>query len=335
MKNNIYICKTTWEIFVSILLAHDIYHHRGKKSKFIIEIAEENIPFIEKLSAFEFVSEVIPVKLSANKYIRALFFYYRIKIFLPKVLDRFLDKDCRVNLFIDQGVFGQFFLKNNKEVYLYEHGNGNYCVGAYPNHKWIKKLLGITEGYGRHNLIKEVYLQYPDKAPKDIRNKVVGFSIRKLFSSLNSKHKESIFSFFGIDNMQSSNDVILLTQPISEDGFYSENEKIEIYKNIIKKQDLNEQMNLVIKPHPRDMTDYKKHIPGITVLSRNFPMEILNFTDIRFSKAITICSSAVYNFEYDITVDYLGTIKYPKLIKALGSLPAQYVKKENYRDIQY
>ncbi|EHY5882648.1 hypothetical protein K4J79_004823, partial [Escherichia coli] len=316
MKSNVYICKTTWEIFVSILLASDVYYSKNIKSVFVIEVAEENINYIPRLSDFCFILKVVSVKFSSNKYIKALCFLYRVKYFLPKVLGEYLKNDVRVNLFIDQGVFGQFFLKNHKDVYLYEHGNGNYCVGPYPNYKLIKKILGITEGYGRHSRVKRVYLQHPEKAPQDIRNKVIGFSIKHLYCKLCSREQQALLSFFGVKDINKSNDIIILTQPISEDGFYSEKEKIEIYKEIINSRFSHDKSRVVIKPHPRDKTDYSKYIPDVMLLPRNFPMEILNFTDVRFVKAITICSSAVYNFGYDISVDYIGTLKYPKLIKA-------------------
>lgn len=251
------------------------------------------------------------------------------------MLGEYLKSDVRVNLFIDQGVFGQYFIKNNKDVYLYEHGNGNYCVGPYPNYKMIKKFLGITEGYGRHSRVKRIYLQHPEKAPKDIIHKVTGFSIKNLYNKLFLKEQQNLLSFFGIHKINKTSDVIILTQPISEDGFYSEREKIEIYREIIDSRFPSDKSRVVIKPHPRDKTNYGKYIPDVMLLPRSFPMEILNFTNIRFIKAITICSSAVYNFEYDISVDYIGTLRYPKLIKALGRLPAQYVHKDNYKNIQY
>ncbi len=44
----------------------------------------------------------------------------------------------------------------------------------------------------------------------------------------------------------------------------------------------------VIKPHPRDLLDYRKEFPDEIVLDARFPMEILNFMDVQFDRVVTV-----------------------------------------------
>lgn len=96
---------------------------------------------------------------------------------------------------------------------------------------------------------------------------------------------------------------ILFTQPYSGLGISEEN-LIETYRDMIKDCDRNA---LIIKPHPRETTNYHFYFPDIAVFNKRIPMELLTAMGIRFEKAITICSTAALNFDYKISVDFLGT----------------------------
>ena len=48
-------------------------------------------------------------------------------------------------------------------------------------------------------------------------------------------------------------------------------------------------MQVLIKPHPRDVLDYTKEFPEHIVLSGMFPMEILNFIPgLRFKRVVSV-----------------------------------------------
>lgn len=309
---NVFVCKTLWEIYVSLLVSLRDYNESDKKSIFIIEETYENSSKINQLSKANHIEQVIPFKLNQNKIIKGLLFWYRIKASLHRKLKSFLDTEYDIKLFIDQGVFGQYFIKHNKEVDLYEHGNGNYVVGAYPNYKFVKKLLGITEGYGRHEKVKRVFLTDVEKAPVDIKHKALELDIDGHYTLLSESDKFFINNLFNIPEIKSNN--ILLTQPLSEDNVCSENEKVDIYKSIINKY----HGDVVIKPHPREITDYNIHFPEIEIINNDFPFEIMNYSSKKFKKAITLFSSAVYHINYPIEIHFIGTEKYPKVKQRFG-----------------
>ncbi|TOA61696.1 lipooligosaccharide sialyltransferase, partial [Vibrio parahaemolyticus] len=59
---------------------------------------------------------------------------------------------------------------------------------------------------------------------------------------------------------------ILFTQPISD--LVTEDGKIELYKEIAEKYNIT-----VIKPHPRECTDYTKHFSCL-ILDKFIPAEV-------------------------------------------------------------
>ena len=103
---------------------------------------------------------------------------------------------------------------------------------------------------------------------------------------------------------------VLLTQPLSEDGFLSEEEKKHLYSRIT---DYVGRENLVIKKHPRDITNYD--CCNVESVTTNIPLQLLSLNGIRFTEAITISSTAVFDFNYPILVTYLGTQISPVLLK--------------------
>ncbi|MGB5116736.1 MAG: glycosyltransferase family 52 [Providencia rettgeri] len=335
MNKNVFICKTTWEHFITLLICANLYNKSKKKSIIIIEQAIENDSFFEKIEKLDYFNECIRISLIQNKMIKFLLFKYRIFYSLKKKLKKLISSTNSINVFVDQSVLSQVFIHSGIQLNLYEHGNGNYLVGAYPNFRILKKILGVSPGYGRSKAIKNIFLQYPDKAPEDIKDKVKKLDLQYLFNSLKEEQKKEIFNIFNIPEINPlDNTVLILTQPLSEDRFMSERKKIEIYKNIITNY---KNRKIYIKPHPRDMTNYSSIFKSdnITIFPSTFPIEILNFKNIKFDTAATVCSGSIYNFHYPINVDILGTEEFPELIAPLGVVKKQSIPKEKYTSIEY
>ncbi|WP_449403062.1 polysialyltransferase family glycosyltransferase [Exiguobacterium artemiae] len=94
---------------------------------------------------------------------------------------------------------------------------------------------------------------------------------------------------------------IVFTQPLSEDGFESEKNKIEIYNNMIKMEVLNDSL-IFFKKHPRDETNYKflNEKNNVIILDSKFPSEIFLFFKIEFKVSLGLCTSAVENINAEI-----------------------------------
>ncbi|WP_156144609.1 glycosyltransferase family 52 [Vibrio hyugaensis] len=297
-----------------------------------MESAPENESYWEDLKRLPCFNTCTRFELSQNKMAKFLLFRLRTKLYIKWKLKNYLSNDWNVNIFVDQSVIGQTFIKNGKRVNLFEHGSGNYVVGAYPNHKFLKKIIGVTEGYGRSNLVDVIYLQHPEKSPTDIKHKVKKLEIEKIFNNLTKEQKGIIFKLFSVPLDLASGGTIILTQPLSEDGFMPERKKIDIYKSM-----LNGNGTFYLKPHPREKTDYKRVLESdnVIVIDKKFPFELINFIGIKFEKVMTVSSGAIYNFHYPIEAVVYGTEQYPELVKPLGLVKYQIIGKYDYDKIEY
>lgn len=138
-------------------------------------------------------------------------------------------------------------------------------------------------------------------------NKAKIISIKKLWEESTLVKQKIILQIFGISsedlkNLKSKHN-ILLTQPFSEDNVLSESEKIQIYKNKIKEIGITD---LIIKPHPRETTDYQKYFPAIPIFNKKVPMELLLLCGVRFDNAYTINSTAIYDFPKETKLTMWG-----------------------------
>ncbi|WP_341659291.1 glycosyltransferase family 52 [Vibrio sp.] len=329
--NDVFVCKTTWELFVTLVMAFKKHKETNEKTVIILEWAEENKDYIPKLRKLKCIQEVEVIKLNQSKIAKGLLFHYRCHFSLKRKLSKYISQEYDINVFVDQSVISQTFIKSGKTLKLFEHGNGNYLVGAYPNYKFIKRVLGVTEGYGRDESITKIFLQYPEKAPEDIYFKVVSLNIKNDFESIEELQKKEIFGVFDVEGHNLKEGVLLLTQPLSEDGIISESEKLSLYQEFIDKYS-----DIIIKPHPRDTTDYNKYLSGdFSIISKSFPIEILNFTDARFDTLCTVCSGSVYNFSYPVNVDIYGTMHSKNMIRVLGEIEKRFVSKNKYSELEY
>lgn len=102
---------------------------------------------------------------------------------------------------------------------------------------------------------------------------------------------------------------LLLTQTLVEDGLVdSEEEKIFVYSRIIEWFN-SQNIKVVIKPHPRDKTNYATLFPEAFCFSPFFPVEILNYIPkIYFSCAVTISSTSL-NILSNVKKKYWFTIQ--------------------------
>jgi len=164
----------------------------------------------------------------------------------------------------------------------------------------------ILEG---KELIQVAETEYWMNAPESKKNKIL-----------------SVFSITPEDLEQlQKRKVIVFTQNYASLGYLPEQELIDMYAERIAKYPSDQ---IIIKRHAFDRVDYRKYFPDTFVFDKIVPMQLLNLLDIRYEAAITICSSAVLSFPYDIQIEWIGTEGNPKLLAAIGKhdLAAYYKK---------
>ena len=77
--------------------------------------------------------------------------------------------------------------------------------------------------------------------------------------------------------------------------------------------------NVVIKMHPRELTEYDKHFMGISILQERTPFELYLLHGLKDKKVITLFSTAVYGLK-DFEVVFYGTNGNRKLLDRFGEI---------------
>lgn len=224
----------------------------------------------------------------------------------------------------------------NEEIKVIEEGTINHLDYKKFKHKGfiqnLKKIIfkilknfGISErveelGYDKS--IKKIYLtkNLYKKSPKELEKKIEVIDLKELWNQKTEEEQKYILDVFNFDynilKKINKDTIMLFTQPLSEDGVISEERKIEIYSKIINK---NLGSSIIIKPHPREITDYKKYFPNCYIMEEKYPVEILELVGIKIKKVITLFSSAVFGFGNDTQIQFYGTEVDEELYNRFGS----------------
>lgn len=189
----------------------------------------------------------------------------------------------------------------------------------------VEKIKKEYRRFGLSEKIQEIYLTGLLPIPDLIKNKVKIINISDEWEKLSKKDKEEILGVFKIssksfENLKAEeNKVLLLTQPLSEDKIITKKEKIDIYREILLKENGK---NIYIKAHPREKTNYKEVFKefNINIIENSFPIEICLLLDIEFEKIITLFSTGALSFKGKSEVEFIGTEKYPKLYEKFGKI---------------
>lgn len=252
-----------------------------------------------------------------------LFFDYRIyyPLRFPFLLNYKLD------FWGHDHVYKAHYLLRNHSFQLVEDGTLNYMPYQYPQPKqnllWLKRLLagknyGFYKRYsGEEKTCVAIHLtglSNSGEVLNDPRVKIKSFS--ELWKESSEEKRLFINNVFSISESQiagcKNHRHILMTQSFSEDQLISEEEKIDMYKKIIEK--IGEK-DIVIKPHPRETTDYSKYFPDLFVLKSYAPFELFTLNGVKFEKAYSVSSSALLGFPYKIKICFLGTEIYHPLFE--------------------
>lgn len=199
------------------------------------------------------------------------------------------------------------FLRYMTEVYYLEDGVGSYEL-VYQKEKQViqrnesmlrRWLYGdLYPWHGLADNVKKIYLTGILPIPEIIANKVELIDLQSLWQQKNAQQKENILKLFLPEdfdkNLLTNYEILLLTQPFSEDSFgsFSELDKIEVYRKLLSSYD---ESKVLIKVHPRETTDYSYYFPKIRILQTACPMELLMLLGFSVKKAISINSTAIFN----------------------------------------
>lgn len=222
----------------------------------------------------------------------------------------------------------RFFYK--EEIIAIEEGVSIYSKSCITIKMKIKSLLisilsvlfCLKERKYFENLkIKKLYLTknlYRETTNFKYNSEVV--DLKELWDQKTEKEKRIILNIFKFNNnilkKLEKDTIILLTQPLSEDGVISEERKIEIYSEILNKYSGD---SILIKPHPREITDYEKAFPNYYIIKEKYPIEILELLGVKIKKVVTLFSTAAFGLGRNLEIDFYGTEVDEKLYDRFGN----------------
>jgi hypothetical protein len=328
MYSNIYVCNTFYHVYLSLLLV------KGKGNVLILtDFTKGLYQYINKLKITGLFSEVIYIeneqveadyKQPGKKLILNFLFYKKRLVVNYELKYEFLKnytKSRNINLFVDESYLARYFLYKHDNIFLYDDGEGCYFQKKIDI-KYILRywLLGLPEGKGVDESIKGVYLRSPEKLPvklrKRIEKKLHTFQLGLIESRTLGERRGLIKTLFGMEEIyENEMNVIIITQPFSEDGYVSEDYKIQLYKKIIDDYK-SKHYKVYLKPHPREKSSYAEFSEIVEILNRDVPMELFNLDDkVIFSEGVAVQSTALTNANYINIKVKLGYSNFPELKK--------------------
>lgn len=273
------------------------------------------------------ISDGIPADITANLRCKIYVKSYKHMMFagLRRLIAALKLKYIDLNGFISNSTvfYGQdhlfySFAVIKDDFNLIEDGLANYVEHRTNFNKRVREFLLGGEEWGRSQKIKRIYLTGIADIPNDLIIKVTLIDLPMVWENKTQAEKNFIRVFFNFklknENTTHTAIFILLTQPFSEDGVITEQEKVNIYKNILSKYEAN----VVIKPHPREVTDYSFYFPENRILSASFPFQLLAM-DLNKTNVIT-CFSSIKSDGINIFKHSYGTTMNYNLIKFYGAI---------------
>lgn len=306
--NRVLVFDTVYPLLIFLLITDEQEYF---KTKFILRESSKMRFNSESLDVLYLKTWLLPKK-NKNRFwgwinLLLLSFYYRF-LFLKRY---FIWKEInKAELFVHElGVFDNIFI-SYREYNLIEDGIQNYEVSS-------KKLITTKQSFNikksilnnivnfpnRKSQINNIYLTRGGEEGKKVKmfykaKKLKLVNLQNLWDSSTNEKRNLIKHFFFIEkediDLMMQKKILILTQPLSEDGFISENCKISMYKKII---DENPKKDIIIKTHPREKTDYKLLFPDISIMKKNIPAELFNLLNIKYEKVFTISSTAALSFK--------------------------------------
>lgn len=211
-----------------------------------------------------------------------------------------------IYVFCDSDPIG-YYLAAHK-IYYHALEDGLDCIRYYDTARYDNRghfalkawmaahnLIFIQNGYSKYCLDMEVndisVLPYPCKKYIEKRRteltKRLTASDKKILVELFIENRQELEDTLQAAREKGNPDTILvLSEPLCDLPT-----RERIFRDIIAEYGEidGKKATVLIKPHPRDLLDYKKLFSEHIVLSAKFPMEILNYIEgLTFSKVVTV-----------------------------------------------
>ncbi len=317
MKKDLFICNTYYHLLISIIKSFnkknesDIIITSDRQNCFLVN----NKTIIEALKKSNIFKNII-IYNNSEKEIFLEKHKIRKQIFLRTQKNNFNYSEYEtIYVYHEANHIVQIMNLLKQEYVLLEDGTDYFKNNFYYNEKKKNKKrlkTKIKHFLNIYDTAESKYIKYIEvndmKNLKVYDKKIVECNKKELFNNLNDKQKKIILNIFIgeiKDYKKLNNSMLIITQPLNEDHHLNnEKEKIQLYKEAIKLYSSED--NVVIKTHPREVTNYKDFFPNYTIIDIPFPIEIINFFPIRFKTVLTLSSTSIGLIENVDEKKFLG-----------------------------
>lgn len=243
---------------------------------------KEDVQFLEVMKYHQDKGNIVLNMLSRIKYTKLL----------GKLQEPYVPVDFKaykdIYVFCDSDPIGYYL--SYKKIYYHAVEDGLDCISTYDTARYSNRghfglkaflakhnLIFIENGYGKYCLDMEVnnisILPYPIK-------KYIEKPREELVKGIREEDKRMLVSIF-IENLQELEEkvalsgadkpkALVLTEPLCD-----LETRERIFKDVIA--EYGKGCTILIKPHPRDVLDYKNRFSEHIIIDGKFPMEVMNF----------------------------------------------------------
>ncbi len=321
MKERIYVCHTFYHVYVACLKELFLPEEKRGQASLVLSTMSNNFGNLkERAKKCGLFEEVWMFEEKASDFFPQLRRYHtdrgnivinmlaRIKYtkLLGRLQEPYVPVDFKeykdIYVFCDSDPIGYYL--SYKKLYYHAVEDGLNCLESYDTARYDNRghfalkawmaahnLIFIQNGYAKYCLDMEVndksVLPYPiDKHIEQPRE--------ALTAHLSDDDKDILIHLFieNMDELQKDLDtgaedkVLVLSEPLCDLHV-----RKQIFTDIINEygQIDGHKAQVLIKPHPRDVLDYKKEFPEHVVVNGMFPMEVMNFIPgLRFRRVVSV-----------------------------------------------
>ena len=319
MKDRIYVCHTYYHAYIAALKELNLEKEKRGNATLVLSTMSndfgslkeraEKCGLFEEIYMFEekediFFPELKKYHTDKGNIVLNMLNRIRYTKLLGKLQESYVPVDFTqykdIYVFCDSDPIGYYL--SYKKIYYHALEDGLDCISTYDTARYSNRghfglkawmaahnLIFIENGYAKYCLDMEVNniscLPYP--IPKYIEK-----PREELTDNLTEDDKRVLVSLFMENLAELENQlaacpkdkqrILLLTEPLCELDV-----REKIFKDII--EEYCRDGIVLIKPHPRDILDYKKKFPEQIIIEGKFPMEVLNFIPgLTFDKVVSV-----------------------------------------------
>lgn len=323
MKERIYVCHTYYHVYVTCLKELALPAESRHQATLVLSTMSNDFGNLkERAEACGLFEEVVMFDEKEDVFFPELMKYHtdrgnivlnmlaRIKYtkLFGKLEKPYVPVDFRqyrdIYVFCDSDPIGYYL--SYEKIYYHAVEDGLNCIQYYDTARYDNRghfglkawmaahnLIFIQNGYGKYCLDMEIN----DKS-------VVPFPCEKyievpragLVDRLTKEDKDLLIHLF-IENMDAlmeqlesgaQDKVLVLTEPLC-----ALDVRRKLFADVIEEYGVidGRRGQVLIKPHPRDVLDYRKEFSEYIVLNAMFPMEVLNFIPgLKFRRVVSVAT---------------------------------------------